>query len=257
MGLIERMAVDMTGEGDAVIMVHGLGGTSNTYTPQLSVLAARCRVIRPDLPGSGRSPTGSSALSIAGFVEALARLAAALGITKAHFVGHSLGTIILQHLAVAHPALVRSLALLGPFAAPPDAARKGLRVRAAKARADGMAPIADAIVAAALSADSRENQPVTVALVRETVMRQDPEGYARTCEALAEVTPADLSKVSCPTMLATGDEDNVAPASGMRAMAERIAGARTSVLAKCGHWSTFERAREVNQLLKEFYSGRT
>ncbi len=38
-------------------MVHGLGGTSNTFTPLVGVYAGRNRVIRPDLPGSGRSAT--------------------------------------------------------------------------------------------------------------------------------------------------------------------------------------------------------
>ena len=51
---IDRMAVEVDGEGDAVVMVHGLGGTSNTWTPLMPALS-RHRVIRLDLPGSGRS----------------------------------------------------------------------------------------------------------------------------------------------------------------------------------------------------------
>jgi pimeloyl-ACP methyl ester carboxylesterase len=252
---IERMAVEIDGEGDAAILVHGLGGTSNVFTPLAGVFAGRCRTIRPDLPGSGRSPSAGK-LTIQGFVDAIVKMAKVLGIERAHLVGHSMGTIICQHLAVQQPRLARSLALLGPLVAPGDAARKGLKDRAGKARSEGMAPIADALVQAALSADTRSGQPVTVTLVREILMRQDPEGYARTCEALSEAGGADIARIGCPTLLITGDEDAVAPPSEVQAMAKRIPDARATVFSRCGHWATFERAQEVIAALKEFYSRR-
>jgi 3-oxoadipate enol-lactonase len=253
--IIERMAVEVDGEGDAVILIHGLGGTSNVFTPHMSVYAGRLRTIRPDLPGSGRSPS-SGKLSIQGFVDAVVRMAKVLGVERAHLVGHSMGTIVCQHLAVQQPRLARSLVLLGPVLAPGDAARKGLKDRAGKARAEGMAGIADALVQAALSADTRGSQPVVVALVREILMRQDPEGYARTCEALSEATAADIARIGCPTLLITGDEDAVAPPSEVQSMAGRIPGARAMVFPRCGHWTGFERAAEVTAALKEFYAGR-
>ncbi|HLL18815.1 MAG TPA: alpha/beta fold hydrolase, partial [Rubrivivax sp.] len=52
--LIDRVAVEDEGEGDVVFCVHGLGGSSNTFTPLMPVLT-RHRVVRVDLPGSGRS----------------------------------------------------------------------------------------------------------------------------------------------------------------------------------------------------------
>jgi pimeloyl-ACP methyl ester carboxylesterase len=167
-----------------------------------------------------------------------------------------MGTIVCCHIAEQHPSLVRSLALLGPLLAPSDAARQGLRDRAAKARAEGMAPIADAIVQAATSADTKSTQPVTVALVREFLMRQDAEGYAKSCEALAAAQPADVSRIKCKTMLITGDEDVVTPPSGVRAMAERMDTPQTIILNRCGHWTGLERTREVNQALRSFYFGR-
>ena len=252
--VVERMAVEIDGRGDAVVMIHGLGGTSNTFTPQMEV-AGRMRAIRPDLPGSGRS-RANGAISIQSFVDRVAAAARALGVERAHFVGHSMGTIVCCHLAAQHPSLVRSLALFGPLLAPSDTARKGLHDRARKAREEGMAPIADAIVQSATSADTKSSQPVTVALVREFLMRQDAEGYAQTCEALAAAEPADLGRVRCRALLITGDEDAIAPPSGARAMAERMDTAQTIILNRCGHWTGLERAREVNDALRSFYFGR-
>jgi len=253
--IIERMAVEIDGAGEALVMVHGLGGTSNVWSPQMPLLAPRFRVIRPDLYGSGRSPA-ASALSIQSLVDAVVRACRVLGVERAHFAGHSMGTIVCQHLAVQHPALVQSLALIGPLPAPPDAGRQGLRDRAAKVRSGGMAEVAATVLAAATSADTRTNQPVAAAFVRELLMRQDPEGYAKLCEALAAAEAADLAQVRCRTLLVTGDEDQIAPPSSVRAMAGMIQDARVAVFSRCGHWTTIERANEVNAELREFYFGR-
>lgn len=251
--MIERMAVEIDGEGTPVVMIHGLGGTSNTFTPQMPVFRSGYRVIRPDLPGSGRSRQARET-SINAMVQGVLRLCGVLGVDKAHFVAHSMGTIVCQHLAVERPSLVKSLSLLGPILEPPDPARKGLQDRAAKARDEGMADIADAVVAAATSSETRERNPLAVALVREMLMRQPPEGYAATCEALATATAADLSRVGCPVLLMTGEEDGVGPPTMARAMAERLERAQAQVLPRCGHWTSFERVDEVNRELGAFIS---
>lgn len=255
---VERMAVEVDGAGDAVLMIHGLGGTSNFWTPVLPALA-RFRTVRPDLPGSGRSHRVEGALSIERFVRALMRVCGATGIERAHVVAHSMGTIIAFHLAALEPKLVRSLALFGPLTAPPDANRGPIRARGEKARKEGetgMQAIADQMVQAATSTETRSRHPVAVAAVRESLMRQCPEGYARSCEALAEAQAADVAKISCPTLLVTGDEDAVAPPQAVRAIADRIPGARAEVLARCGHWTIYEKPQECGELLGRFLSQR-
>jgi 3-oxoadipate enol-lactonase len=256
--LIDKVAVEEEGEGDAVVCVHGLGGTSNTWTALMPGLA-RYRVVRLDLPGSGRSPAGTTPLSITRFVDAVRDICSRLDVTRAHFLGHSMGTIVCQHLAADHPRLVRSLALFGPLMAPAEAARTGIRARAAKARSEGMAgmqEIAQSLLQAATSADSRQRFPAAAAFVRESLMRQDPEGYARSCEALAEAQAAAVERVECGTLLVTGDEDGVAPPQAVRAMAERFVaarhGARTVVLNRCGHWTPIERPDECARELRDF-----
>jgi pimeloyl-ACP methyl ester carboxylesterase len=249
---IERMAVEIEGEGDPIILVHGLGGSSNSWTPQLGMLAGRYRIVRPDLQGSGRSPLGSGPLSVDGFAESLIRMAKVLGIERAHFAGHSLGTIICQKIAIAEPRLVRSLTFCAAFLAPPDQGRQGLKDRAAKARAEGMSEVADALLKAAISNHSKQNNPVALAAARESLMRQCPQGYAATCEALAAVEAADVARIAAPTLLIAGEDDPVAPPSIARSIADRIKGARVHVLPRIGHWTMFEAATDVNMLMKDF-----
>ena len=259
MGLtfIERCAVEDEGEGLAVVCVHGLGGSANTFTPLLPALG-RHRVVRIELPGSARSFRAEGPLSIARFADLVQSACARLNITRAHFVGHSMGTIVLQHVAVAQPKLVASLALFGPLIVPPDAARSAIRARGEKAQAEGasgMHEIALALLNASISADTRARLPLAVAFVRESLTRQDPDGYARSCLALADAPAAAVEQIEAPVLLVTGDEDAVAPPQAVRSMAEKLYRARSMrvvVLPKCGHWTPVERAEECARELRGF-----
>jgi 3-oxoadipate enol-lactonase len=252
MVFVERIAVEVDGEGDAVLMIHGLGGTTNTWTPLLGAFARHKRV-RLDLPGSGRSWRVEGPLSIEKFVDAAKRALAAAKVDKAHVVAHSMGTIVAAHLAAAEPAMVRSLALFGPLLAPPDQARVSIRARAAKAQQEGMTGIADSLVQASTSNETRQRRHVAVAFVRESLMGQHPDGYARSCEALADAQAADTSRIVCPALLVTGDEDAVAPPQSVRMMAQKISGSRVEILRGCGHWTPVEKPEECMDLLNRFY----
>jgi 3-oxoadipate enol-lactonase len=214
------------------------------------------RAVRPDLPGSGRSATPEGPLSVATLADGIARMAEVLGVDRgAHLVGHSLGTILCQHLAAERPAMVRSLTLFGALAEPPAPARAALRERAARARAEGMEAVADEVSGGSTAAATRRDAPAAVAFVRESLLRQCPRGYARTCEALSEARAADPARIACPVLIVNGEDDPVAPPSGARALAERIAAARVDVLPRCGHWPTVEAPRESARALAGFLGG--
>ena len=244
---------ELGGSGAVLVMVHGLGGSTNTWHPQAQVLKRDFRVVAYDLAGCARSPVRDG-ISIERHVADLRDVIGRAGGGRAHLAGHSLGTIICQHLAASHPDLVATLSLIGPFPQPPEPARAALRDRAAKARAEGMRGIADAIVAGGISDDTKVNQPAAAAFVRESIMAQPAEGYARNCEALAAAAGADLSRIVCPTLLLTGDQDRTAPPDTGRAMASAIRGAALQVLDGCGHWATIERAKQVNYALTLFHT---
>lgn len=255
--VLNGLTVEVDGEGEALLCIHGLGGSSNNWTPVLPALGS-FRRIRPDLPGSARSPLPGDGkpLSIERYVDAMVRLLSALDIVSVHVMAHSMGTIVAQHLALHRPGTVKSLALFGPLAAPPDAARASIAARANAARGGvaALQEIADAIVKAATSTQTKEQQPAVLALVRESVMRQSPDGYAQSCAALADAETAVLERIDVPTLLVTGDQDGVAPAANVRAMQERIAGSRLVVLDGCGHWTTFEQPQRCRQELESFYA---
>ncbi len=75
-----------------------------------------------------------------------------------------------------------------------------------------MQAIADAIVQGAdLDRDPRAAAGGGGRWCASSVMRQCPDGYARSCDALAGAQPAEWRGIACPTLLVTGDEDAIAP----------------------------------------------
>lgn len=245
------MQFECKGQGTPVLMVHGLGGTSNTFEPLMGRLGD-FMVLRPDLPGCGRSATPDEALTIADMADSLLALLKAQGLTKVHLVGHSMGTLICQRMAIAASAHIASLTLIGALTEPNQAARTGLLARAATARSQGMQDIADQIINAALAPRTLADNRAAMAFVRESLMRQCPEGYAKCCEALAAAQLQDVCKISAQTLLLTGDCDPVAPVSMAQQLCDALPNARLSVLTDCGHWATLEQPQACASALEAF-----
>lgn len=246
-----ELAVEVDGQGPAVLLVHGLGGTSNFYQVQADALAERYQVIRVDSAGAGRSPAVDG-ISVEAHADDLAAVLYGLGVGSAVAVGHSMGTLVVRALAARHPDRVSALALLGAVATPTEAVRQAQRTRAATLRAEGAAAVAPGVVANALSEATRRNKPEVAAFVRELVMRQDPEGYARNCEALAAATDPGPIAARLPLLLVTGADDKVGPPEISHALAAAHGDAVVEILPGVGHWTAVEAAGPTTDHLLKF-----
>ena len=103
-----------------------------------------------------------------------------------------------------------------------------------------------------LSRETRRSNPLVEAFVRELLLRQSAEGYARCCEAVSTSTAADIGKIKCPVLLIAGAEDTVSTPAISMAVAAELSGAQTLVLDGCGHWLPLERPAEITQALSGF-----
>jgi pimeloyl-ACP methyl ester carboxylesterase len=99
---VAGMMINSEGGGPPIVMLHGLGGTPNSFQTMLSELVG-FRVLRPDLPGGGRLRTPPRAIAAELRVETVENATPHLGVGR-HVVGHSFGTLIARHLAACHPA---------------------------------------------------------------------------------------------------------------------------------------------------------
>lgn len=232
--------VETTGEGPDVVLVHGLGGATPFYDPLVTDLAAEFRFIRYDFNGHGRSPLAGE-LSLETLTEELADVIRTQTLSgKAHLIGHSMGTLIVQQLAATHPELVHSIALLGPVRAQADQAKAGTRARAELVREQGMSAVADAISLGATADQAAQHNPLLRPLVRELLLNQNAEAYAQACEALAAATNPDLAEIQAKVLLITGDEDAVSPPPLNETMASELANAERHTITGIGHWTALE-----------------
>jgi pimeloyl-ACP methyl ester carboxylesterase len=112
--------------------------------------------------------------------------------------------------------------------------------------------IADQIIAATLSPATHAGKPSAVAFVRESVMRQPPEGYAKTCEALSKAQAYPVERIAVPVLLVAGDTDPVAPPSMATALKDRMPQATMVLLERSGHWIPIEKSEDSSRLIADF-----
>jgi 3-oxoadipate enol-lactonase len=246
-----QLAVEVAGGGPAVVFLHGIGGTSNVYQVQAEALSSACQVIRPDFAGAGRSPAEGE-ISVGSHAADIAAVLDTLGVGPAVIVGHSMGTLVARTLAARYPAKVAGLALLGPVQPPDTAGREAIGTRVAVLREEGPAAIADVIVTRSLSLVSRSAKPEIAAFVRELVMRQDLEGYARNNEALAAAADPGPVDPRMPLLLIAGRDDTLSPPAVSEQIAVAHGSADVRVIDGIGHWIPLEDARRTTQILTAF-----
>ena len=243
-----------SGSSDAppAVFFHGLGGNRFGWDPQLSALADLRECLACDLPGYGRSA------GLPGSLPELASLAAdwiaSLGRGPADVVGLSFGGMVAQHLALDHPGLVRTLALLDTSPAfgfdgvtTPEA---WLATRVSPP-SGAAAPDTDRVIAGLVGPDC----PAAVRDAAAAAMREVPAAtLAASCRALVgHDTRARLHQVAAPTLVMVGAEDTETPLSYARAIADRIPGARLVVVPGAGHLLNVEAPGQVNDELRRLW----
>jgi 3-oxoadipate enol-lactonase len=253
----KQLFVETTGTGPDVVLVHGLGGTTNFFEPLVASLAERFRVTRYDFNGHGRSPLAGE-LTLESLTAELALIIESQTASgRAHLVGHSLGTLIVQQLASTLPNLVQEVVLLGPVREQAPAAKDATRARAGLVREQGMAAVADTVARAATAEQAAIENPLVRPFVRELLLGQDPEAYAQACEALAAATNPDLAMIQSKVLLLTGGEDKVSTPASNEAMAAELGGAELLVAPGTGHWTVPEAPDFVTAAVVDFLTSAT
>jgi 3-oxoadipate enol-lactonase len=104
------------GRGEPLILIHGLGSSGADWALQVPCLEGRCRLVVPDLPGSGHSEPLREGYSVEGMASALWALCDHLGIDRVHVVGFSLGGAVGLEMALQRPERVSKLGLINSLA---------------------------------------------------------------------------------------------------------------------------------------------
>ena len=246
------------GRGRAVVLLHGFPFNRSLWREQVESLSVAWRVVAPDLRGHGETGVAAGPATMEEMAEDLAALLDELNVGRAAVGGLSMGGYVVLAFLRAHPGRVGALVLADTRAqADTDDARRTREETARRALAQGMEPIADAMLPKLLAPATRERRPDVVARVREMILGTNPGGAAAALRGMAaRRNQTDLLEaINVPTLIAVGSEDAITPPSDAEAMRAKIKGSRLVKIEGAGHVSNVERPDEFNRALAEFLGG--
>jgi pimeloyl-ACP methyl ester carboxylesterase len=243
------------GQGVALVLIHGTGGSSQSWAPQIDHFADRFQVIAWDAPGYGGSdPFHDDAPSCADYAAALAALLDIRGVMSAHVVGHSIGAPIAAALSRKRPGLALTMTLLHPIAGygAADAATRqaGYQARTEGIAEAGMAEFARARAPALLGSAAG---PDCAEAVTEIMAGIPERGYRQLVAMMGSADlMADADEIDAPTLVIAGNQDNIAPEASCRAIADAIPASEFRALDGIGHYLSLEDAAQFHRIVGRF-----
>lgn len=249
------------GSGEPLVFVNGISTDLTIWSRQLQELSKDHRVVLFDHRGTGHSERSDGGFPYS--MEALAtdalRLLDALDIPCVHLVGHSMGGLVTQHMALQAPDRVRTLILAAAFARAPKMAHITYSLGADLLENVGVEAYVNLVIAQNYAHRYVEENYRELLLMRRLLVRQLEEApidatvlRRQVASILAHDTQEALSRLDTPTLVLVGEHDVVVPAYAARDLAERIPNARLEVLNGCAHNLMIERPTEFNGRVRAF-----
>lgn len=242
------------GEGtERLVCIHGVGSSLLAWEGVVERLKERFTILTFDLRGHGNSTRINGRYDIDEMVDEALSLADAVGFSRFHLAGFSLGGLIAQRLALTHPERVRRLVLLSTVAGRNAQERERVMARLAALQAGEPGSHYDASLSRWLTEDFQMKNPQLVVQLRERNAQNDPECYAAAYRILAETDFGDaLDQIHCPTLIATGADDAGSNPRMAAFMHERIAGSQLRILPGLRHSILTEAPELVASMMQGF-----
>jgi 3-oxoadipate enol-lactonase len=247
-----ELFVAQAGKGEPLILIHGLGMSSALWINQIPAFSEHFHTAAVDLRGFGQSsrPERPGDYAIDVLAEDIATLIAQLEFDSCHILGTSMGGFIAQALALAHPELCRSLILC--HTAPRMSMPSEVLARRVKAL-DSMSleKYAEIVVEQACSINASEELRTWVVSM---IARNDKRAYTQVMtEGLRDFdASAELGTIRIPTLVITGELDQVLPKEGGEEIARLISGAKLVEIEGVGHLGYAEQPAEFNKTVLSF-----
>jgi len=247
-----------------IVLAHGVTLSNRVWVRQLAALPGRgFRVVAYEHRGHGESSVGEAGHSVANLALDLRAVLETLDLRDAVVVGHSMGGVAAQALAIEHPEIVasrvRGIVLLSSLAYTPFGSRT-TQVKERIERVTDRMPDSRRVwesphlgTALARIGFGQRPRPSHVELVRRMMAECPPETRRDAPAQLVGLDLlADLPELSVPTLVVCGTGDVITPPSESRRMANLIPGARLELLRGGGHMLMLEQADAVDDLVVAF-----
>jgi pimeloyl-ACP methyl ester carboxylesterase len=265
----ERIAVRDEGTGEALLLIHGMAGSSQTWRAILPQLAKKYRVIAPDLLGHGRSSKPRTDYSLGAFAVGLRDLLDELGVESATVVGQSLGGGVAMQFLYQHPAYCRRLVLISSGGLGPDVGLV-LRLLAAPGAELIMPVIAPSPVLRAGNSVKSWLSSLGLRSPRGAEIwnayssfsdRQTRDAFLRTLRSVVDYRGQSVSALNrlnlrdgLPVLAIWGEQDTIIPVDHAYSALRSRPDCRLEVLPGVGHFAQVEAPTEVVELIDDFVS---
>jgi 3-oxoadipate enol-lactonase len=249
------LAVEVRGQGPAVLFVHGYPFDRTIWRDQLDGLHGYRR-IAPDLRGMGESDAPDLGYGMSIYADDLAALLDALGADDVVLCGVSMGGYIIFEFLRRWRHRVRAVILIGTRAEADGAeARRARDTAAATAREGGAVAIADQMLPRLLAERTRRDAPDLAEGLHRRMAATPVAGIVGALSAMRD-RPDSVGLLptlaGLPALVVVGEEDVVTPPESARRMASGIPGARLVVMPGAGHLPPLERPSETTAAILDF-----
>jgi pimeloyl-ACP methyl ester carboxylesterase len=251
---------EISGEGDPLLLVMGTSGSIALWGELIPRLAEQYQVIAFDNRGLGGSERGTGEISVASLAEDASALLTALDIPRAHVMGWSLGSAILQELALAHPEQVATAVMYASWGRCDGFQRSVLAaLRYPYVHRD----METALATAGLAFSPQLLDHPDFEKMLEPMLPAFPQNEDQ-MQVTVEQWDADLAHdtldrlrdITAPTVVIVGEQDLLTPPWQAKAVADAIPGARFELLTGPGssHGVHIERPEDVVRIAAGFLS---
>jgi len=260
-----RLRYLVAGEGEPLLLVHGLGGAAANWLAVAPLLLAGRRLLVPELPGHGGPAALPAAPSLNAYADRLGLLLEHEGLASAAVVGHSLGGAIALRLSIRRPDVVSALALAGAagISSGTRNARYALTITGIVKPGRRLAPHrwriarSNTLKRVVFGRWGASDPPALRAELAEAFL-SGPARHTDTvsaAQALVRDDPRpDLDRVRCRSLVLWGARDNQLPVEDAFDYARRLR-ARLRVIADCGHLLIGERPEACADAIDDFLAG--
>jgi 3-oxoadipate enol-lactonase len=231
---------DVTGAGEPVLLITGLGLSGGAWWRSVPVLARQLRVITFDKRGVGRSAGSGPRFTTETMADDAVSVLDAAGLDSAHVYGFSLGGMVAQHVALRHPGRVRSLVLGATHAGGRRAVRPDPEVISFFRRRPSMDAAAAAQASVPFNYGERTRREDQARIAEDLEWRLAHRFPARAYRAqlwaaALHDTHRRLHRIAAPTLVVHGRQDRVVPVGNAEILAAAIPGAELLLLEDSGH----------------------
>lgn len=245
------MYYEVSGEGDPLLLLHGLGSSTRDWEYQVPVFAKNHKVITLDARGHGRSDKPAGPYGIAQFAADTAGFIRMLKAGPVHVVGLSMGGAIAFQLAVDAPELVRSMCIVnaGPELLPRLKDKLMLFTRLLIVRFLGMRMTGRKLAGEMFP---HKHQAEFRKKLVDRWAENDKGAYLDTIRALVGWSVAGrIENITCPVLVVRGELDDT-PLEVTDAQLARMPNARKAVVKDSRHATPVDQIEKFNRLLLEF-----